>query len=116
MHPHSSGHHLHCHQQLSVLVLPDFLSPGSRESVTLFKVRVTRFLNTSVREQYFHMLKLHDLSISLASSGATGQECILSRAIALHAILVGGYNVLWRIADRRRRRKAGGKGKVLLKT
>lgn len=78
----------------------------------LFKVRMTRFLNTSVMEQYFHMLKFHDFSISLASSGATGQECILSRVIALLAILVGGCNILWRVADSRRRRKTGGKGKV----
>lgn len=65
---------------------------------TLIKKRMTRFLNTSVTEQYFHILKFHDLSISLASSGATEQECILSRAIVLHAILVRGYNV-FRIAD-----------------
>lgn len=59
----------------------------------LVKVRMTRFLNTSVMEQYIHMLKFHGLSISLASSGATGQECILPRAIAVHAILVGGWRL-----------------------
>lgn len=59
----------------------------------LFEAKMTRSLNKSVMEQYFQMLKFHGLSISLASSGAVGQGCILSRAISLHAILVGGWRL-----------------------
>lgn len=45
------------------------------------------------------MLKCHDPGIFLASSGVTGQGCILSRPIAQNAIVFEGYNDFWSTAD-----------------